>query len=134
MHLTRPMRRRRTQGAAWRRPERRGGAQAVRARWIANGQAEFSSEEAAPELGEESPLAPGQQAVESHVSHIAGKLWQARVQVGQAVEGGEELVVLESMKMEIGLAAPQRGIVREVRVQPGSPVRAGQRVVVIETA
>jgi len=42
--------------------------------------------------------------------------------------------VLESMKMEIALSAPQGGIVREVRVQPGSPVRAGQRVVVIERA
>ncbi|RCW68218.1 urea carboxylase [Pseudorhodoferax soli] len=122
---------REAEGIAAFRAQQQAAFAAERARWIANGQAEFSSEEAAPDLGEEPPLAPGQHAVDSH---IAGNLWQVRVQVGQTVEEGEELVVLESMKMEIGLAAPQRGIVREVRVQPGSPVRAGQRVVVIEVA
>jgi hypothetical protein len=35
-------------------------------------------------------------------------------------------MILESMKMEINMTAPEAGIVAEVRVQPGSPVRAGQ--------
>ncbi|WZB71880.1 acetyl-CoA carboxylase biotin carboxyl carrier protein subunit [Achromobacter xylosoxidans] len=55
-----------------------------------------------------------------------------RVQVGQQVQAGQELVVLESMKMEITVNAPQAGVVREVRAQPGASVRAGQCVVVIE--
>ena len=41
-------------------------------------------------------------------------------------------MILESMKMEISIAAPAGGIVAEVRVQPGSPVRAGQCVLVME--
>jgi urea carboxylase len=122
---------REAEGIAAFRAQQQAAFDAERQRWIASGQAEFTGEEAAPEAGDEAPLAPGQYAVESH---IAGNLWQVRVAVGQAVEEGDELVVLESMKMEIALAAPQRGIVREVRVQPGSPVRAGQRVVVIEAA
>jgi len=66
-------------------------------------------------------------------SHIAGNLWQVQVEVGQRVEPGDTLVILESMKMEIPLLAPVAGVVQEVRVQPGSAVRAGQRVVVLET-
>jgi urea carboxylase len=118
-------------GIAAFRAQQQAAFDAERQRWIANGQAEFISDEAAPEAGEDAPLAAGQLAVDSH---IAGNLWQVRVAVGQRVEAGDELVVLESMKMEIALSAPQRGIVREVRVQPGSPVRAGQRVVVIEAS
>ena len=80
-------------------------------------------------MGEEAPLPAGQIGVESA---IAGNLWQVQVAVGQQVEVGDALVVLESMKMEIPLLAPCAGVVREVRVEPGSAVRAGQRVVVLE--
>ena len=75
------------------------------------------------------PLPEGCHGVESD---ITGNLWQVRVQVGQQVQAGQELVVLESMKMEITVNAPQAGVVREVRAQPGASVRAGQCVVVIE--
>ncbi|MDT4862241.1 urea carboxylase [compost metagenome] len=104
---------------------------AERERWIASGQAHFDSEELAPDLGDDAPLAPGEHAVESH---IAGNLWQVQVEEGASVKAGDILVILESMKMEIPLTAPRDGVVREVRVQPGSPVRAGQRVVVMEEA
>jgi len=113
------------------RAQQQAAFQAERQRWIENGQAEFVSDEAAQAPDDETPLAAGQYAVESH---IAGNLWQVRVEVGQHVEAGQDLVILESMKMEVSLSAAQSGIVREVRVQPGSSVRAGQRVVVIETA
>jgi urea carboxylase len=104
---------------------------AERKRWIESGQAHFESEEAAPELGDDAPLATGQTAVESH---IAGNLWQVQVEVETRVKAGDVLVILESMKMEIPLLAPCDGLVKDIRVQPGSPVRAGQRVMVIETA
>ena len=102
---------------------------AERQRWIDSGQAHFESTEAVAEVGEEAPLPAGQVGVESA---IAGNLWQVQVAVGQQVEVGDALVVLESMKMEIPLLAPCAGVVREVRVEPGSAVRAGQRVVVLE--
>ncbi|QVK31226.1 5-oxoprolinase/urea amidolyase family protein [Pseudomonas syringae] len=101
---------------------------AERERWIANGQADFQSDEGVTPNTEEQPLQPGQQGVDSH---IAGNLWQVQVQPGEHVEAGDVLVILESMKMEIPLLAPIAGVVQDVRVQPGSAVRAGQRVVVL---
>ncbi|RMO94503.1 hypothetical protein ALQ31_05834 [Pseudomonas amygdali pv. morsprunorum] len=101
---------------------------AERERWIANGQADFQSDEGVAPNTEELPLQTGQQGVDSH---IAGNLWQVQVQPGERVEAGDVLVILESMKMEIPLLAPVAGVVQEVRVQPGSAVRAGQRVVVL---
>ncbi|OLF55599.1 urea carboxylase [Pseudomonas chlororaphis] len=102
---------------------------AERERWIASGQAHFDSEEAPPPTTEEAPLEAGQQSVDSH---LAGNLWQVRVEPGSRVAAGDVLVVLESMKMEIPLLAPTAGVVREIRVQPGSAVRAGQRVAVLQ--
>ena len=122
---------REAEGIAAFRARQQAAFDAERQRWIETGQAHFEAEEPAQAQGEEAPLASGLYAVESD---IAGNLWQVHVEVGQHVEAGQDLVVLESMKMEIALSAPQGGIVREVRVQPGSPVRAGQRVVVIERA
>ena len=104
---------------------------AERERWLASGQAHFDSEEAAAPLTEEAPLLAGQTSVDSP---IAGNLWQVQVAVGERVEAGTPLVVLESMKMEIPVLAPCAGVVREVRVQPGSAIRAGQRVVVLDSA
>ncbi|ALD97495.1 urea carboxylase [Pseudomonas syringae] len=101
---------------------------AERERWIANGQADFESDEGVAPNTEAQPLQPGQQGVDSH---IAGNLWQVQVQPGDRVEAGDVLVILESMKMEIPLLAPIAGVVQDVRVQPGSAVRAGQRVVVL---
>ena len=117
------------EGIAAFREQQQSAFHAERERWIANGQATFESDEAVAEATDETPLQAGQISVDSH---IAGNLWQVQVNVGQRVEAGETLVILESMKMEIPLLAPVTGVVQEVRVQPGSAVRAGQRVVVLE--
>jgi urea carboxylase len=122
---------REAEGIAAFRAQQRGAFDAERQRWIESGQAHFDSEEVAPDLGEDAPLANGQHGIDSH---IAGNLWQVQVAVGDSVKAGDVLVILESMKMEIPLLAPRAGLVSEVRVQPGSPVRAGQRVVVLEEA
>jgi urea carboxylase len=111
------------------RARQQGAFQAERERWIASGQAHFESEEAYAPASDEAALQAGQQSVDSP---IAGNLWQVQVSLGDRVEAGSSLVVLESMKMEIPVLAPCAGIVREIRVQPGSAVRAGQRVVVLE--
>jgi len=54
------------------------------------------------------------------------------VAVGDAVQPGDPLVVLEAMKMENEFKAAVTGTVREVRVQPGQPVNAGDLLIVIE--
>ncbi|MBU2323441.1 MAG: carboxyltransferase domain-containing protein, partial [Gammaproteobacteria bacterium] len=116
-------------GIAAFRSQQRGAFDAERQRWIESGQAHFDSEEVLAEIGEDAPLSAGQHGIDSH---IAGNLWQVQVSVGDRVQAGDVLVVLESMKMEIPLTAPRDGVISEVLVQPGSPVRAGQRVVVVQ--
>jgi acetyl-CoA carboxylase biotin carboxyl carrier protein len=65
-------------------------------------------------------------------SQIAGTVWQVLVEVGQAVEEEEDLIILESMKMEIPVSAPKSGTVKEIRVNPNQPVQEGQVLVVLE--
>lgn len=117
------------EGIAAFRQQQQSAFHAERERWIANGQADFVSDESVAPLTDEAPLKPGQHSIDSH---IAGNLWQVQVEVGQQVAAGDVLVILESMKMEIPVLASMTGVVSEIRVQPGSAVRAGQRVVVLD--
>jgi biotin carboxyl carrier protein len=57
-----------------------------------------------------------------------------RVAEGDEVEEGAVLVVLESMKMELTLAAPGAAIVSAVHVTEGQSVKQGQAVVELEAA
>ena len=66
------------------------------------------------------------------VADITANVWQVRVQVGQRVEQDDELVILESMKMEIPVTAPVAGMVTDVRVAPSDQVREGDVVAVID--
>jgi acetyl/propionyl-CoA carboxylase alpha subunit/acetyl-CoA carboxylase carboxyltransferase component len=54
------------------------------------------------------------------------------VEVGQAVEAGQSLGLLEAMKMEVAFSAPVSGVVAEVLVRPGQQVAAGDVLLVIE--
>ena len=64
-------------------------------------------------------------------AEITANVWQVRVEVGQEVEEGDELVVLESMKMEIPVLAPIGGTVTEVKVEPDTQVHEGDVIAVI---
>jgi biotin carboxyl carrier protein len=66
------------------------------------------------------------------LAEITANVWQVRVEVGQSVAEGDELVILESMKMEIPVIAPVAGTVKELRVAPEDQVQEGDVVVVIE--
>ena len=65
-------------------------------------------------------------------AEITANVWQVRTEVGARVEEGDELVILESMKMEIPVVAPVAGTVSEVRVQPDDQVQEGDVVAVID--
>ena len=70
------------------------------------------------------------------IQHIASDLvanvHSVSIEVGQRVQPGDELVLLESMKMEIPVVPEEAGTVREVRVQPGDVVQEGDVLVVLE--
>jgi urea carboxylase len=59
-------------------------------------------------------------------------VWKVLVAAGDAVAEGQALVILESMKMEITVAASRAGRVREVRCAEGRPVGAGETLVLLE--
>ncbi|MDG5786372.1 acetyl-CoA carboxylase biotin carboxyl carrier protein subunit [Evansella sp. AB-P1] len=51
---------------------------------------------------------------------MAGNVWKVQVKVGDNVRIGDEVVILESMKMEIPIEAEVEGIVEEVKVEEGT--------------
>ncbi len=65
-------------------------------------------------------------------AEITANVWQVRVEVGQRVEVGDELVILESMKMEIPVVAPVAGTVSSIAVAPDTQVQEGYLVAVID--
>ena len=102
---------------------------AERERWIQTGQANYSNEnDAGQDVAETLELADGSSVVSSHV---AGNLWQIKVNVGDEVAEGDVVVIVESMKMEISVTASCAGKVTQVLCQEGSPVAAGQQLLVI---
>ncbi|MBB6444284.1 acetyl-CoA carboxylase biotin carboxyl carrier protein subunit [Bacillus benzoevorans] len=50
---------------------------------------------------------------------MAGNVWKILVNVGDLVEDGQDIAILESMKMEIPIAADFGGVVKEVKVSEG---------------
>ena len=55
----------------------------------------------------------------------AGKVFKIEASQGQAVKKGDAVVILEAMKMEIPVVAPQDGTVASINVAVGDPVEAG---------
>lgn len=53
------------------------------------------------------------------------------VEEGQAVQSGDTLMILESMKMEIPVVAERDGAVVEVSVKPGDVVQEGDALIVL---
>ncbi len=65
-------------------------------------------------------------------SELVANVAQVHVVAGQRVAAGEELVLLESMKMEIPMLAEEAGTVTQVQVGPGDVVQEGDVLVVID--
>ena len=63
---------------------------------------------------------------------MQGTIVKVLVEVGQEVEAGQPVVVLEAMKMENSINADRAGAVTEIKVTPGQAVASGDIVVVIE--
>jgi biotin carboxyl carrier protein len=64
---------------------------------------------------------------------MPGKIVKVAVKAGESVARGQDLVVLEAMKMEIKVTAPSDGRVRSVNVASGDPCDAGQVLVELES-
>jgi len=65
-------------------------------------------------------------------AQITGNVWKIRVAVGDGVSQGDELVILESMKMEIPVESPADGQVTEIRVAEGDSIEEGAILLVLD--
>ncbi len=66
-------------------------------------------------------------------SEIAGVVWKVLVAQDAQVSEDETLVILESMKMEIPVTAPEDGVVKEIWIQEGSLVAEREVLLLLQT-
>ena len=71
-------------------------------------------------------------AVVNVKSEIAGNVWKIQYKPGDRIEADGEIMILESMKMEIPVLAPKAGTIREIRVSEGEAIGEGQLVAVLD--
>ncbi|HKE96859.1 MAG TPA: urea carboxylase [Povalibacter sp.] len=103
--------------------------EAERELWRVSGQLTFDSETAAAgEREAEQALPEGATAI---TSPVTGNVWTVSARCGQNVQEGDELLVVEAMKMEIPIRADEPGEIIEIRCEPGKPVIAGDVLVVV---
>jgi len=105
---------------------------AERARWAEAGQATpaepIADTGSSPLLGY---VVPG--GCEAVTAPLMSSVWKVLVEPGQAVNAGDELLVLEAMKTEILVTAPVAGTIEEIRVKPEALAEPGQHLVIIRT-
>jgi acetyl-CoA carboxylase biotin carboxyl carrier protein len=66
-------------------------------------------------------------------SEVSGSVWKIEVSVGQRVEEGDVLMLIESMKMEIPVVAEAAGTVASILVAEADAIVEGQVVAVVNT-
>ncbi len=64
-------------------------------------------------------------------AHITGTVWKIEVAVGDEVDEGDTVAILESMKMEMPVEAEDGGTVREILCEEGQAVNEGDTLVVL---
>lgn len=65
-------------------------------------------------------------------AQITGNVWKIEKAVGDALEDGDVILILESMKMEIPVEAPTTGRLAEICVAEGDNIEEGAVLAVIE--
>ncbi len=66
-------------------------------------------------------------------SAIAGSVWQITASVGDRLEEDDQIMIMESMKMEIPVTAPRKGTLKSILVEPGQVVAEEDVVALLET-
>lgn len=66
------------------------------------------------------------------IASMPGRVVSVKVEVGDSVNEGDAICVLEAMKMENEIGAPVAGVVKEVKVSEGTSVKRGETLVLIE--
>jgi biotin carboxyl carrier protein len=69
---------------------------------------------------------------EEVVAEMVANVWKVLVSVGDAIDEGDTVCILESMKMEIPVEATASGTIEELNVTEGGVVQEGDVIAVIE--
>ncbi len=104
---------------------------AERERWAAAGQAEYI--DPVFDAPSEKPI-DVPEGCEAVRSPMAASVWQVAIEPGQRVEAGQKILVLEAMKMEVAVVAPNEGIVELVHCAKGGMVTAGQNLATLRVS
>ena len=65
------------------------------------------------------------------IAPMGGKIIDVKVKVGDSVNDGDEVVILEAMKMELPVVASDSGAVKEIRCKKGDAVEADSVLIVL---
>lgn len=63
---------------------------------------------------------------------MAGSVWKIVVKQGDTVEEDQDIIILESMKMEIPIAVETGGVVKEIKVNEGDFVNEDDVIAIVE--
>ncbi len=66
-------------------------------------------------------------------TEVTGSVWKIVTEVGQKVEAGDTIMIIESMKMEIPVMADETGVIKKFLVEEKTAVSEGQTVAILET-
>jgi urea carboxylase len=100
-----------------------------RERWAADGSGDVTTEPEPEAAADEIAVPPKGQLI---ASPITGNVWAVLAKEGDRVTTGQKVVVVEAMKMEVGVEAPFAGVIIKMAAVPGKLVNAGQPLAVIE--
>ena len=94
---------------------------------------------AAPVAAEGAPAAPARDLSTAQTSPMVGTFYRAPgpnapvfVEVGQSVNAGDTLCIIEAMKLMNEIEAERSGVVKEILVENGQPVEFGEPLFIIE--
>ena len=94
---------------------------------------------AAPAAAAGAPAAPERDLSKAQTSPMVGTFYRAPgpnapvfVEVGQSVNAGDTLCIIEAMKLMNEIEAERSGVVKEILVENGTPVEFGEPLFIIE--
>jgi biotin carboxyl carrier protein len=65
---------------------------------------------------------------------MSGNIWKILIAIGDQVQEGDEILVMEAMKMEMPVVAPVGGRLAALNVKEGDPVEADSLLAVVTPA
>ncbi len=107
--------------------------EAERQRWEETGQAHFEQHLPDEAASTDAPFDVPSDCI-AVASPVTGSVWDIAINVGDRIEIGDTLLVMEAMKMEIAIEADEAGVIEEILCSRGNPVSAGQSVIIIRLA